>query len=411
MSPRDAGHNPGYLKLELTAKGMRLDDAVRAQADVPRAAEDESPRTVELVLPDGVWVNAPVGDGVADDSPYLLSARGDHFTLQKNGSSVDVRVVPEPRFYRSSTSSGQPMHRVAQVYGSFLAINPGFACSYSLRGAPCRFCRTGSGIALNDGFPMSVPDVTESVRAAFAEGSADFVYFNLAYVGGEDAGIAFLEPYIRAVKRQFNTLVAVQLHPPKADRWIDRTYAMGVDAVSYPIEIHDAEILGRRCAGRVRYIGRERYYEALQYAATVFPSGTVWSDLTVGLEPSASTIRGIDALIAAGVLPVLSIVGPAHTPPPEAYRPPSIDEVAPIYAHLFKAVRDARINMGWICDLSFAITPLEARFFAGDDARLAVAMQQFYRSKIGSVTARNLARLRRRLRVRTVSDSFDSARL
>jgi hypothetical protein len=67
--------------------------------------------------------------------------------------------------------------------------------------------------------------------------------------------------------------------------------------------------------------------------------------------------------------------------------------------------------MGWIGELSFAITPLEARFFAGDDARLAVAMQQFQRSRIGSVTTRNLARLRRRLRVRTVSDSFDSSHL
>ncbi len=405
--------NPGYLKLELAAKGMRLDDSVRTQTEPQGATADEAQYAdgVELVLPDGVWVNAPVGAGIRSDSPFLLSGKGTGFILHKNGASVDVRLVPEPHFYRQTTSSGLPMQRVGKVYGSFIAINPGFACGYSLRGLPCRFCRHGTGVTLDDGFPMSVSDVVEAVRAAFAEGTADFVYFNLAYVGSEDAGIAFLEPYIRAVKRQFNTLAAVQLHPPKSNRWIDRTYAMGVDAVSYGVEIHDEDLLARRCAGRVRFIGRERYYEALQYAATIFPSGTVWSDLIVGLEPAESTMRGIDALTAMGVLPVLSVVRPGESNQLRDVRPFTMEDAAPIFAHLFRTVRDARINMGWIRDLSFAITPLEARFFAGDDARVAVAMQQFYRSKIGSVAARNLARLRRRLRVRTVSDSFEASHL
>ena len=178
--------------------------------------------------------------------------------------------------------------------------------------------------------------------------------------------------------------MAVQLHPPKTNAWIDRTYAMGVDALSYNVEIHDAEILQKYCEGRVRYIGRERYYEALRYAATIFPSGTVWSDLIVGLEPPESTIRGIDTLTAMGVLPVLSLFRPLNDIQLRDHPLPKVEEVAPIYAHLFHAVRNAKINMGWVRDLSFAITPLEARFFAGDDARMAVAMQQFYRSKLGN---------------------------
>ena len=411
MSMHDADCNPGHLKLELAAKGMRLDAGARLQVDSQYAEDDESSRSIELVLPDGLSVSAPIAQDLDSDSPFVLSGYGDHFTLQTNGTAVEVRVIPEPDFYRRMTTHGLLMRRVGQVYGSFIAINPSFACGYGLRGAPCRFCRNGSGVPIGEGFPMSTQEVAEVVRAALAEGTVDFVYFNLAYVGSEDAGIAFLEPYIRAVKRQFNTLVAVQVHPPKTDRWIDRTYAMGVDAVGYSIEIHDPEMLSRRCAGRVRYIGRERYYDALGYAATVFPSGTVWSDLVVGLEPTDSTMRGIDVLTNAGVLPVLSIVRPSHDSALSASRPLALDTVAPIYAHLFRTVREARINMGWIGDLSFAITPLEARFFAGDDARLAVAMQHFHRSRIGSVTTRNLARLRRRLRVRTVSDSFDSSHL
>ncbi len=402
------GPNPGYLKLELALQGVRVaDDAAAAIAPGPEAHNGDLPRAVELVLPHDVWVSAPV-NAASESSPFLLSGRGDDCNLRRNGTPMDVRVVPQPQFYHLSTSRGTPMWKVGRVYGGFIAINPASACGYSLRGAPCRFCRSGSGIAIEDAFPMSVQEVVEVVRAAFAEGCVEFVYFNPSYVGSEDAGIAFLEPYIQAVKRHFDTLVAVQIHPPQDNQWINRTYAMGVDALSYAVEVHDHEALARRCGGRVRYIGRERYYDALGHAASVFPSGTVWSDLVLGLEPAESTREGIDALVRLGVLPVLSMVRPTEGAAPTL---PEFGELQPLFAHLFHTVRQAKINMGWIRDLSFAITPLEARFFAGDDARLAVTMQHFYRSRLGTLATRSLSRLRRRLRVRRVRDSFDSSRL
>jgi len=409
-----ASVNPGYLKLELSVVGVRLDDALRAHADRARALQlrHEWANGVELVLPDEVCVSAPIADaGGAAASPFVLSGSGEHCTLQRNGSQVDVKLIAPPSFYSRTTSGGTPMWRVGTVYGSFIAINPAAACGYSLRGVPCRFCRSGSGVASDDRFPMSVQEVVEVVRAAFAEGAVEFVYFNPAYVGSEDAGVALLEPYIRAVKRQFNTFVAVQLHPPKTNQWIDRTYAMGVDAVSYSIEIHDADVLGRRCAGRVRFIGRDRYYDALRYAATIFPSGTVWSDLIVGLEPIESTVHGIDTLVQIGVLPVLSMCRPNDANGLREQSVPTLDALQPLFAHLFHAVRHAKINMGWVRDLSFAITPLEARFFVGDDARGMLAGHQFYRSRLGTFAARSLSRMRRRLRVRRVSDSFDASHL
>ena len=400
--------NPGYLKLELSLSGVRLDEAARAHTDVvqPRIG-DAAERFVELILPEDLWVSVAVDEGAAVDSQFVLSGAGDRFTLQRNGDQMDVRVAPQPHFYQHRTGRGRPMAEVGRVYGGFIAINPASACGYSLRGAPCRFCRSGSGMTTEESFPISVQEVIEVVRAAFAEGAAEFVYFNPPYVGGEDAGALLLAPYVSAIKKHFDTLVAVQTHPPKTNQWIDRTYAMGVDALSYSVEIHDPDVLARRCAGRARHIGRERYYEALGYAASIFPSGTVWSDLVLGLESVESTRQGIDALVRLGVLPVLSVSRAAES----MSRLSDVESVGPILAHLYHAVRDARINMGWVRDLSFAIAPLEARFFAGDDARMSVALQQFYRSKLGTLATRGLSRLRRRLRVRTVSDSFDSSRL
>ncbi|TMA50709.1 MAG: hypothetical protein E6J76_11600 [Deltaproteobacteria bacterium] len=206
------------------------------------------------------------------------------------------------------------------------------------------------------------------------------------------------------MRRHFDTLVVTQIHPPRSTAWIDRTYAMGVDALSYNLEIYDPTVLGRHCIGRARYIGRDRYLDALGYAAGVFPSGTVWSDLVIGLEPAQSTLAGIEALAAKGVVPVASIVrGEAPLPEPA--------EIIPVLAELYRSVKRHGINMGWVRDLALGITPLEARHFAGDDARLAVTVQHLTRFRLGALAARGLARFRRRLRVRNVSESFDSAQL
>ena len=231
---------------------------------------------------------------------------------------------------------------------------------------------------------MTVQDVVEVVRAAFAEGAAEFVYFNTGYLGSEDGGIAFLEPYIRARQAPFRH-AGRGAAAPAEDQSLDRP---DVRHGRRRLELQRRDprrraILRTHCAGRVRYIGRERYYDALAHAAAIFPSGTVWSDLVVGLEPAESTVRGIDTLTAIGVLPVLSPFRPRTELQLRDHPPPEVDEVVPIYAHLFHAARDAKINLGWVRDLSFAITPLEARFFAGDDARMAVVLQHFYRSQLG----------------------------
>lgn len=404
--------NPGFLKLDLAVQGARLDANIRGRTDIFRVpwVRDYVSRSIELVLPEEVWVSVPIGERFTEGSRYVLSANGDHFELSRNGECLDVRVVPQPEFYSRTTSSGLPMWQVGTAYGGYLAINPAPACRFGPLGVTCRFCDPATQAA---GRVQAVPvaDVIETIRTAFAEGAVEFVYLHIGYLEGDDAGVEFLEPYVEAIKKHFDTLIAVQLQPPQSNRWVDRTYAMGVDALCYSIQIHDPDLLRTYCSGRAGVVGRDRYYDALGYAATIFPSGTVWSDLIVGLEPPESTIAGIDLLVRMGVLPVLSLFRPLEDTQLRDHPMPNTADVEPVFGHLFNAVRHARINMNWVRDLSFAITPLEARFFAGDEARSSVAANSFYRSRLGGLAARSLSRLRRRLRVRKVSDSFDSSNL
>src|SRR5262249_43920635 len=150
-------------------------------------------------------------------------------------TSLEVYLAATPRFYGRRTSSGLPMRRVASVLGSHLLVHPAGACGFSVQGAPCRFCVEGAR-GRGEREVASVAGVVEVVGAACEEGSGEFVYLNSDALDVEDGGLAFLGPYVEAIRRHFDTLVAVQTHPPGTDRWIDWAYALGVDALSFNLE-------------------------------------------------------------------------------------------------------------------------------------------------------------------------------
>ena len=156
-------------------------------------------------------------------------------------------------------------------------------------------------------------------------------------------------------------------------------------------------------------MGRERYLEALRYAATIFPNGTVASHLIVGLEPFGSTIKGVDYLTRIGVIPILPVYRPRTGARLSQYRMPSTEEVAPVYGHLYTAVTANKINTSWVRDISVVTTPLEGRFFVGDEARFKTFIQNFYKSRLGLKAAWGLATLRRKLRVKRVPHNQEEA--
>ncbi len=391
------------VKLDLAIRGVRIDASAHGLAP----SSEPLPQSLELLVADALRVSVPVDAAGTAPAPFRLMGDRGHYWLVDPGATGDtrleVRVAATPRFYARRTASGVPMRRVASVLGNHLLVHPAGACGFSVQGAPCRFCLEGA--RSRGEREASVADVIEVVRAAFEDGAADFVYLNSDAFDAEDGGLASLAPHVEGIRKHFDTLVAVQVHPPRADRWIDWAYALGVDALSFNLEIFDPQLLDRHCIGRMRYIGRQRYLDALGHAATVFPSGTVWSDLVLGLEPPESTMAGIDALAALGVVPVVAARRALAAP----IAPLDPADVARVLEHLYRAVRTRRINMGWVRDLVAGVAPLEAH--PAGRAGLSAAVHGLTRSRLGAVAARGLARFRRRLRVKNISDSFDSSHL
>lgn len=405
--------NPGFLKLELSSKGIRLSQELIEGKDLRAAflARAGIGGGIDIILPEDVWVNVPIREAFTKESPYLLLKEGGSFYIEKEGERVEVGVVPPPAFYEKTTTEGTPFAQVGTVHGGYLTITPIAACDFFPKFESCRFCSANFIMGPVGKKALSVREVVEIVHEAFEEGIAEFVQISLGYIEGEGHGIASLEPYITAIKKNFDTLLAVEAHPPDKDAWIDRTYAMGVDSIAYHLDIYDPEIFAGICPGKARHIGRDRYLDALHYAASIFPSGTVTSNLIVGLEPLESTKEGINHLTRMGVVPLLPIFKPLEGSDFGSHKIPDTEEIAPLFAHLYNAVKGNKINMSWSKHVSIFITPIEGRYFSGDQAKLEVTLYNLYKSKIGGMATREIAKLRRRLKVREVEDSFDSSEL
>ena len=381
--------NPASLKIDLMLRGIRMEDPV-----VKAWACGSS--GVDILLPQDTLVNIPCRESFTKGSPYLIKRRGERYFITDGKSEVPVKLVQRPAFYGKTTSTGVPFSDIATVHGSYTVVTPSKRCDFFNRSIECKYCAGNFNVEGASDRVFSVDEVTETAEAVLKEGASKIIYLSIGFSPGDDGGIEFLRPYITAIKKNFNCLVAVEALPPKQNRWIDETYALGADSVLYNLEIFDKELFEIICPGRAAQIGRKRYLEALEYAARIFPNGTVASHLIVGLEPPGSTCMGIDCLTEMGVVPVLPIYRPSSEKD-LSISPLTTEIIIPVYKHLYKAVTKRKVNLNWVRDISMVTTPAEIRGLV--DESKGGLMESFYKSRLGMKTAWGLSSLRRKLRV------------
>lgn len=384
--------NPATLKIDLMLRGLRIEDPlVKAWACGSSG--------IDIMLPGKTVVNIPCAEKFTEASPYVITKKGDRRVITDGTGSVEASLVPRPQFYDKKTSTGVAFSKIAQVHGSLIVITPSPACEFFNAKVECKYCAGNFDVTGKDNVVYTVEEVVETVGAALAELGSPAVYLSIGFSRDASGGMEFLRPYLQAIKKHYNCLVAVEALPPKENRWIDETYAMGADSVLYNVEIYDEELFKIICPGRAALIGRKRYFDALGYAARIFPSGTVASHLIVGLEPPGSTCQGIDFLTDMGVVPVLPIYRPTTN---KALRidPLTTEIIIPVYKHLYKAVKAKGINANWVRDLSMVTTPVELKSLVEGAGKNISLVDNFYSTRIGKKAAWGLSAIRRKLRVK-----------
>ena len=394
--------SPVELEIELFCRGLRIDPSCHTDEDARRISRTRAGlgSGLELVLPSPrkeIWVNVPVVEPFARNSPFLLQHFGDYFVEDvRSGMHYPVRIPPEPAWYSRRTSGDIEMSRIGVLQGNYLGVYVSNACLYwaSTPSRACKFCTTGKNVGVSEQSRKKVQDVVETALAARDESGAIFTHFNTGY-HFEDVdklepihGLRQSEPFVRAVREQVGGFIGVQAHPVPRHKYgeYDAVIDAGADHFSFCYEFEDPEWFAKICPGKAETVGQQGFFEAMEYTARKLGAGRVSGEIIAGVEPIEATKRGIDRIVDAGAFPTVCIFRPTVDSEMEDVPSPEPEAMKEVFAYLYEACRRTGLPIGVLpIEVSLVVQPEEAA-----DLVPATLGTRYYETKLAAL--RTLAR-------------------
>jgi hypothetical protein len=390
--------NPALLKLDLYCRGLRLDDSCYIEEDGGRKilrTRAGLGSGLELILPGGLWTNAPVTEPFAQASPYVLHRGPSGYVLRHRGDDVaPVTLSPRPAWYDEATAGGKPMTRVGTLQGTYLGIYQAKVCEYwtqKPQRVNCKFCSVGLNLGVDDADEKSVSEVMEVVAAARAQSGITYVDFNTGHYDG-DTYLDILEPYLLRIKKEFGLLVGFQTPPHRDFKRYDALRAMGLNRVSFCFEIFDRQRFREVCPGKDAEYGLDTYLDAVRYCARLGKQGPAdepWvtnGEIIAGLEPPESTLRAIDWITSVGAVPTVCVFRPLVGTDLQHEAPPRTEDMIPVFRRLWESCMERGLPVGVAPNIhvSLVMLPeecrhLSARVFPFQRARLKAMASVFRR--------------------------------
>ncbi|NMB84099.1 hypothetical protein GYA28_02310 [Candidatus Roizmanbacteria bacterium] len=360
-------YNPGLLKLELFCQGIKIDGSCDLENDTRPVLRTRGGlgSGLDLILPPDLYVNVPLEERFVKKTPFLLFKNRYGYFIKKNGQRItEVILPPKPRFYDKKTSSGKLMSRIGIMQGTYLALYITQVCRFwqMQPRANCRFCSVGLNVGKNEELEKSIGDVLEVVKAAKKEEKITFVHFNTGFLFGKELDI--LIPYIKAVKEKTGLLIGVQSTPTDNLSKYDLLKKIGVDHLSFCLELFDEKKFKQICPGKSKYIGRKKYFEAINYCVKLFGKGKVAAEIIAGLEPPQNTVRAIEHFGKIGAVPTVCVFRPCLGTDLEKTPPPKPKEMLPVFRKLYQTCinNSIPVNMAPNIKVDLVILPEEAKY-------------------------------------------------
>src|SRR6185312_2872388 len=150
---------------------------------------------------------------------------------------------------------------------------------------------TGRNVGGSEAAIKHVSDVVETCWAAKEESGITFVHLNGGFQGA--GGLDFVKPYLKAIKEEVGLLVGIQLNPESDFSTYDELIALGVDHLSFCVELLDPAWFAQICPGKARVQGQQLYFDAMAYCASIMTPGAVSGEINAGLEPIDRTLEAI----------------------------------------------------------------------------------------------------------------------
>jgi len=338
------------LKFELLAKGLSITKAAgRFLSEVNEhrpltPADYASTSGVILELEDDVWVNAPIADynpNFVNQPPYVLDLDKGGLVVHGRGLTSTARFWLPPRYHGQLASDGKPYNYYAFTHGDRVRLSPIMGCAMV-----CKFCN----IPYEDRYgikPLEV--IAETLGVAMGDPYQPAQHVLISGGTPHDRDIPFLRSVYDTVLARFpETEIDIMMVPIEGLLDLPRLDELGVHQLSINIELFGSD-LARRLMRQKFGRGLDWYLDFLERGAEVLGPGRIRSMLLVGLEPLEDTLRGVEAIVDRGCVPVLSPFRPSPGTPLEDYPPPTADEMKRAYLEAAALAADAGIDLGPDC--------------------------------------------------------------
>lgn len=409
--PSELFGNPGLTKLALVSFGLSLPDGLdRPSQWISQTNAGET--VIDLVLPSGHWTSVPVGQPYTEASPVKLVQRQGDYLIACEGEELPVEMQRVPDFYRQRTKHGARMGAFSALHDKVLILHPFLGCGFfAMRDRSCRYCLYDS--MLNERVPpLRDPlELVEVLQAAEMEREIDTLYLYNGFSPDSACGLQRLLPVIELLRRHLpGKQIALETVAPQDVQVVDELYAAGVDIFICNLELHDPDSFARLCPGKQEHGGQSAVRQALRRAVETFPAGSIVSNLIVGLEPSESTMAGVEELVSSGVVPLLQPFRPLPGTALEDARLPSLEQLETVFLHFYETLQFARLPLRRLRNMGRVMTPMEGRFMLGREATLRDRINDLALSVVGRRVGSMLDTLRRNLRVQYADDRNRSSR-
>jgi hypothetical protein len=158
---------------------------------------------------------------------------------------------------------------------------------------------------------------------------------------------------------------------------------IGVNNVSFCLELWDQERFKEVCPGKSAKVGRHRHLRAIEYCAKLFD--TTNGEMVAGLEPPEKTIEAIEWITDVGAVPTVCVFRPLVGTDYQDVPPPKTDQMLPVFARLYDACMRKGLPIGIAPNIKVSIVmlPDECRWLSENSSAYKLQRMKLFALKCG----------------------------
>ncbi len=339
--------DPLAIKITLMTEGVYVDRETKLRLAEHGGIREGNNNAVDIYFR-GMIINAPCDVDFNSFAPYSIRINKEGTAeLYYYDSYIDViGLYPLDPLSGKRTRSGRYYADIAYLSTDRLRVHMTNKCIYKKLGRSCRFCNINTE---DTGNVIPMEDIIEVVEDYLAN-APELKHF---LVGGqsaeEHAEKSRVVDIIKAIRERTDKNIYV-MSLPFSLATVDEMRDAGMTELACNMEVYDNALAREYMPGKGN-IDRAYYLKVLSHASKMYDrhSGVVRSALILGLEPHASFIEGVKAMLAIDVQPIISVFRPLPCTDLESLMMPPVDYIYDTFVEAETLCRRANLSLGPAC--------------------------------------------------------------